>query len=153
MTDIGILTCSNTTQDVGCSAFGCLKAAYEGEGAFSAYPDGVRVMGVINCAGCAGKRSQAKILRRVGALAASGVSAVHLSFCLLNSCPFVAKYEAAIKEAFPDLAVVRGSHPALPEEIEGPLLEEIGYWMTAPRKSVPEIGRELRQRLSAAQAE
>ncbi|MEA4854900.1 MAG: CGGC domain-containing protein [Solidesulfovibrio sp.] len=133
-----------------CSAFGCLKAAYAGEGAFAAYPDGVRVMGVINCAGCAGKRSHDKILRRVGALAASGVSAIHLSFCLLHGCLFVAKYEASINKAFPGLTVVRGSHPELPEEIEGPLLEEIGSWLTAPRKTVPEIGRDLRRSLGQA---
>lgn len=153
MTDIGILTCSNTTQDVGCSAFGCLKAAHEGMGGFAAYPDGVRVLGVINCAGCPGKHSHDKILRRVGALAASGVSAIHLSFCMLNNCPFVAKYEAAIKNAFPDLKVVRGTHPELGEEIEGPLLEEIGYWQTAPRKTVPEIGLEIRRKLAQAATE
>jgi hypothetical protein len=107
-------------------------------------------MGVINCAGCAGKRSHDKILRRVGALAASGVSAIHLSFCLLHGCLFVAKYEASINKAFPGLTVVRGSHPELPEEIEGPLLEEIGSWLTAPRKTVPEIGRDLRRSLGQA---
>ncbi len=150
MTDIGILTCSNTTQDVGCSAFGCLKAAYASEGAFAAYADGVRVLGVINCAGCPGKTGHDKILRRVGALAASGVSAIHLSFCMLNTCPFVAKYETAITKAFPELTVVRGTHPELAREIEEPLLQEIGYWQTAPRKTVPEIGRDLRRKLEAA---
>lgn len=150
MTDIGILTCSNTTQDVGCSAFGCLKAAHEKAGPFAAYPDGVRVMGIINCAGCPGLRSHEKILRRVGALVASGVSAIHLSFCMVNGCPFIGKYETAIKKAFPDVAVVRGTHPAFPEEVEGPLLAAIGQWMVAPRKTVPEIGREVRASLEAA---
>ena len=141
MTDIGILTCSNTTQDVGCSCVGCLKTAHEGLPPFDAYPDGVRVLGIINCAGCPGKQGHGKILRRVGALAASGVSVIHLATCLTESCPFVGKYESVIKEAFPDLAVVRGTHPAPP----GEFLEQVGVWLTAPRKSVPEIGRDLRE--------
>jgi predicted metal-binding protein len=149
MPDIGILTCSNTTQDVGCSSFGCLKAAYAGEGTFGAYPDSVRVMGIINCAGCPGLRSHDKILRRVGALAASGVSAVHFAYCMVEGCPFLPKYERAIREAFPELTLVRGSHPAPPAQVEEPLLREIGHWLVAPRKSIPEIARDLRQSLAA----
>lgn len=150
MTDIGILTCSNTTQDVGCSSFGCLRAAHDGAGVFAAYPDGVRVMGIINCAGCPGLRSHEKILRRVGALVASGVSAIHLAYCMLQGCPFVGKYERVIKKAYPDVAVVRGTHPAPPAEVEGLLLARIGEWMVAPRKTVPEIGREVRLSVEAA---
>lgn len=133
-----------------CSAFGCLKAAYAGEGAFAAYPDGARVVGLINCAGCPGTHAHDKILRRVGALAASGVSAIHFAYCMLKGCPFLGKYESVIQRAFPELTLVRGSHPAPPAQVEEPLLREIGQWMVAPRKSVPEIGRDLRRSLEQA---
>ncbi|WP_428564066.1 MAG: CGGC domain-containing protein [Solidesulfovibrio sp. DCME] len=152
MTDIGILTCSNTTQDVGCSAFGCLKAAAAGEGVFAAYPDGARVVGLINCAGCPGSHAHDKILRRVGALVASGVEAIHFAYCMVKGCPFLGKYERTIREAFPGLTLVRGSHPAPPPQVEEPLLQEIGQWMVAPRKSIPEIGRDLRQAMAQADA-
>ncbi|KHK00815.1 CGGC domain-containing protein [Desulfovibrio sp. TomC] len=140
MTDIGILTCSNTTQDVGCSTFGCLRAASEGTGHFAGYADGVRVVGVINCAGCPGRHAHDKILRRVGALAASGVTAIHLAACMVESCPFVGKYERTIQAAYPELAVVRGTHPQPPAEF----LERLQAQMIAPRKSVPQIAAEFR---------
>ncbi|BAH77856.1 CGGC domain-containing protein [Solidesulfovibrio magneticus] len=142
MTDIGILTCSNTTQDVGCSVFGCLRAVSEAQAPFSAveYPDGVRVVGVISCAGCAGKRSHEKILRRVGALAASGARAIHFATCMVDGCPFLARYESVIREAYPELAVVRGSHARPPEAF----LERLDAAMAAPRQSVPEIAAALR---------
>lgn len=140
MTDIGILTCSNTTQEVGCSTFGCLRAANEGTGLFADYPDGVRVVGVINCAGCPGRRSHDKILRRVGALAASGVSAIHLAACMVENCPFVGKYERTIKAAYPALTLVRGTHPQ-PSAV---FLERLDAQLIAPRRSVPEIAADLR---------
>ena len=138
MTDIGLLTCSNTTQDVGCSVFGCLRATSEAQAPFSAveYPDGVRVAGVISCAGCAGKRSHEKILRRVGALAASGAKAIHFATCMVEGCPFLARYESVIREACPELAVVRGSHARPPEGF----LERLNAALVAPRPSVAEIG-------------
>lgn len=142
MTDIGILTCSNTTQDVGCSVFGCLRAANAAQAPFSPaeYPGGVRVVGVISCAGCAGRRSHEKILRRVGALVASGARAVHLATCMVDGCPFVARYEGAIREAFPELALVRGTHATPPEAF----LERLDAALVAPRQSVPEIAAALR---------
>lgn len=142
MTDIGLLTCSNTTQDVGCSVFGCLRAVSEAQAPFSAaqYPDGVRVVGVISCAGCAGKRAHEKILRRVGALAASGARAIHFATCMVDGCPFLARYESVIREAYPELAVVRGSHARPPEAF----LERLDAALAAPRPSVPEIAAALR---------
>jgi predicted metal-binding protein len=142
MTDIGILTCSNTTQDVGCSVFGCLRAVSDGVAPFSTmeYPDGARVVGVISCAGCAGKRSHEKILRRVGALVASGARAIHLATCLVDGCPFVARYEHVIGDAYPGVAVVRGSHARPPQAF----LNRLEAALVAPRQSVPEIAAALR---------
>lgn len=150
MTDIGILTCSNTTQDVGCGASGCLRAAHEGEGGFAAYPDGVRVVAIINCAGCPGLLGQAKILGRVNALVASGATAIHLSYCMLKACPYVAKYERLIAERHPGVAVVRGTHPELSDAIGAALLWRIGEELVTPGKSVPELALDLRREAGSA---
>ena len=51
-----------------------------------------------------------KILKRVRALAEFRLDALHLSFCLTAVCPFVKKYIEIIKEAYPDLEIVMGTH-------------------------------------------
>jgi predicted metal-binding protein len=148
MTNIGILTCSNSTQDVGCSSFGCLNAAYDREGTFAQYPEGVRIKGIINCAGCPGLRGHDKILKRVRALVASGVEAIHLGACMVMGCPFVAKYEKAINQAYPDLKVVRGTHAAPPAELADLLMQKLTDRLVAQGETVPEIAMTARKALN-----
>ena len=145
MTDIGILTCSNTTQDIGCSSFGCLNAAYEGGGTFAQYPEGVRVKGIINCAGCPGTLGHAKILKRVKALIASGVEAIHMGSCMAGYCPFVAKYEKEITQAHPGVKVVRGTHPSPPAEMMEMLKERMVAQLVAQGETIPEMALAIRQ--------
>lgn len=147
MTFIGILTCSNTSQDIGCSSSACFHAAYEKDGTFAAYGDEVRIAGVINCAGCPGRDGHDKILRRVSALTASGVQAIHLSSCMTKWCPFVAKYESAIKAAHPEVAVVRGTHAPLPERIMARLETMVHDELTRPGMTVQQMGQAIRREL------
>jgi predicted metal-binding protein len=139
MTDIGILTCSNATQHVGCSSFGCLGAAYDREGAFAQYPDGVRIKGIINCAGCPGTHGHGKILKRVNALVASGVQAIHMSNCMVGGCPFIGKYENVIKEAHPGVEIRRGTHPQPPAEMFEKIRQQVGDQLVAQGRTIPEI--------------
>jgi len=39
-----------------------------------------------------------------------GANAVHLSYCMLVLCPFVKKYTKVIKEEFPEIELVLGTH-------------------------------------------
>jgi len=117
MVKVGILTCSNSVNESGCSGIGCHDAAYSRTGKLGEHGEEVRIMGMINCAGCPGKSGFDKILRRVRSLTASGAEVLHLGNCMEVYCPFISKYEQAINQAFPDLKVVRGVHNSPPEEI------------------------------------
>lgn len=149
MKKIGLLTCSNMTQNVGCSSFKCLESAYDRDGEFARYDEEVRVLGVVNCAGCPGTTGHEKILKRVNALAASGVSAIHMTSCMVHNCPFVAKYEKVIRQALPDLEVVRGTHAPLPPQVQEKLMDLVHAELTAPGLTVPQMGRVILESLGA----
>ena len=64
MARIGILTCSNCTQDSNCASVVCLADMRKRRGFFASYPhdEPLDLIGIINCAGCptlaaAGKNS------------------------------------------------------------------------------------------------
>lgn len=144
MAHVGILTCSSAVQEMGCSSsMLCFDAAYDKTGALSAYPGDIRIKGIISCAGCPGKLGARKILRRVNALVASGVDVLHLGNCMVTHCPFIAKYEQAIREANPELKIVRGVHPApLPPEQMAQVGERYVAELNAQRPTTPEIIKE-----------
>lgn len=112
MARIGIMTCSNCTQDSNCASVVCLSDMRKRRGFFSRYPKDqpLNLIDLINCAGCPTVAAPEKILRRVRALAEFRLDALHLSFCLVTICPFVNKYLGIIKKAYPDLEIVKGTH-------------------------------------------
>ena len=120
MTRIGILTCSNATQDLGCASVSCLADFRKRAGAFAAYPEDepLTLVGIINCPGCPTLTGPDKLLQRIRALTEFRVSAIHFSYCLKSLCPFKETYRKALAEAFPDIAIVVGSHTehVTPEE-------------------------------------
>ena len=118
MARIGILTCSNATQDLGCSSVVCLADFRKRKGAFSAYPEGEKLtlVGIINCPGCPTLTGPDKLLRRIKGLTEFKVDTIHLSFCMKALCPFTKKYTKALSEAFPEVRVILGTH----EESEPP---------------------------------
>ena len=54
MTRIGILTCSNCTQETNCASVVCLGDLRKRRGFFEQYPkdEPLDLIGIINCAGC-----------------------------------------------------------------------------------------------------
>jgi predicted metal-binding protein len=84
-------------------------------GFFEKYPqeDPLELVGIINCAGCPTLAAPEKILRRVRSLAAYRIDALHFSFCMTALCPFVKQYEKVIREEYPELAIVLGTHKPL----------------------------------------
>ena len=112
MARIGILTCSNCTQETNCAAVVCLGDLRKRKGFFASYPpdDGLDLIGIINCAGCPTLAAPEKILRRVRALAGYRLDALHFSYCMTALCPFLKRYETVIREAYPALAIVHGTH-------------------------------------------
>ena len=112
MPKIGILTCSNATQDMCCSSAGCLASMRERQGEFERYSkdEQVELIGIISCANCPTLAGYEKLLQRVRALTEFGVEVIHFSYCIDALCPFKAKYQAIIKEHFPDIEIVIGTH-------------------------------------------
>ncbi len=114
MKKVGILTCSNTTQDLGCSSFKCLEDVYASGGEFKGYEaeGGAQLAGIINCAGCPTAVAPEKLLTRVRSLAVLGVTAIHLSSCVMALCPFKKKYARLLEKEFPEIKIVLGTHEA-----------------------------------------
>ena len=114
MTKSGILTCSNSTQDMNCSSAGCLASMRGRQGGFERYSkdENLELVGIISCANCPTLAAYDKIVLRVKALVEFGAEVIHFAYCVDTLCPFKAKYKAVIKEEYPDLKIVMGTHAA-----------------------------------------
>jgi len=112
MARIGILTCSNATQELGCSSASCLADLRKRKGAFAEYPadQPLDLVGIINCPGCPTLTGPDKLLQRIKGLTEFRVEAIHFSYCVKTLCPFKAQYEKALTDSFPGIKVVLGTH-------------------------------------------
>ncbi len=112
MAKIGILTCSNATQDLGCSSASCLSDLRKRKGTFSDYPAAERItlMGIINCPGCPTLTGSDKLIQRIRALTDFDINVIHFTNCIKSLCPFKEKYKLAIEEVFPTIKIVIGTH-------------------------------------------
>lgn len=112
MARIGILTCSNATQDLGCSSVSCLADLRKRKGTFAEYPaeQPLDLVGIINCPGCPTLTGPDKLLERIRALTGFRVDAVHFSNCVKALCPFKEQYRKALNEAFPAVTIIIGTH-------------------------------------------
>lgn len=112
MARIGIITCSNCTQETNCASVVCLGDLRKRQGFFDRYPkeEPLDLIGIINCAGCPTLAAPEKILRRVRALAEFKLDALHFSYCMTALCPFLARYEKLINNEYPHLEVILGTH-------------------------------------------
>lgn len=112
MARIGILTCSNCTQEANCASVVCLGDMRKRRGFFARYQDEERLdlIGIISCAGCPTLAAPEKILKRVQALAEYRLEALHFSYCLTVLCPFVKKYQRIIERQYPALDIILGTH-------------------------------------------
>jgi predicted metal-binding protein len=118
MARIGILTCSNCTQETNCASVVCLADMRKRRGFFEQYPqeEPLDLFGIINCAGCPTLAAPEKILKRVRALTEFRLDALHLSFCMVTLCPFIKPYATLIKREFPDINIVMGTHKPMERE-------------------------------------
>ncbi len=112
MARIGILTCSNCTEETNCAAVVCLADMRKRSGLFDRYEkeEPLDLVGMIRCAGCPTVAAPEKILKKVQALAAFKIDALHFSFCMTALCPFLGKYADVIRKAYPDMTLVEGTH-------------------------------------------
>lgn len=138
MARIGILTCSNCTQEMDCAAAVCLGDMRKGKGFFERYrdEDAPVLVGIINCAGCPTLGAPEKILRKVKSLAAFQVEAIHLSYCVTALCPFKKKYIAVIKASYPSIDIVEGTHTPRDFSV---FQQEVRAGLCSPRGSMTDI--------------
>jgi len=139
MAKIGILTCSNATQDLGCSSVSCLADFRKRKGTFSEYPENEKLTlaGIINCPGCPTLTGSDKLIERIRALTDFGVDTIHFSFCLKSLCPFKEQYAKALKDSFPDISIVIGTHEehVAPKEFR----RRVKQLFCQPRKTMVDI--------------
>lgn len=97
MARIGILTCSNATQDLGCSSVSCLADFRKRQGTFAEYPqdEKLTLVGIINCPGCPTLTGPDKLLQRIRALTDFKVDTIHFTYCMKSLCPFLKMYKKA----------------------------------------------------------
>ena len=112
MARIGILTCANATQDLGCSSVVCLADLRKRKGFFAVYPavEPLDLVGIMSCPECPTLCGFDKFLQRVRGLTEFKVQAIHLSTCMKYMCPFVEKYQALLADTFPGISIIRGTH-------------------------------------------
>ncbi len=139
MAKIGILNCTNATQDLGCSAASCLADIRRRKGAFASYPENEKLtlVGIINCPGCPTLTGPDKLIERIRALTDFGVDTIHFSYCVKALCPFKEKYRKTLEQSFPAIKVVIGTHEEhiAPEEFR----HRIKKLFRQPRKSMVDI--------------
>ena len=139
MAKIGILTCSNATQDLGCSSVSCLANLRKRKGAFADYPDdeALTLIGIISCPGCPTLTGEDKLLERIRALTEFGVDTIHFTYCIKALCPFKEKYKKALENRFPEIKVVLGTHKERITPVE--FRERVNNLFSQPRKSMVDI--------------
>ena len=115
---IGILTCSNCTQELNCASAVCLGDMRKKKGFFERYQNQeINLIGITSCASCPTLAAPEKILRRVKALADFRIDALHLSYCMTALCPFINKYIEVIKKEYPEIEIVEGTHKPLDKNV------------------------------------
>ncbi len=114
MTRIGIITCANCAQETNCSSVVCFADMRKRRGHFDRYPkdEELAFVGLVHCTGCPTAVAPGKILKRIRSLVAYKLDVLHFSHCMTALCPFIKKYEKEIKNAFPELEIVHGTHQA-----------------------------------------
>jgi predicted metal-binding protein len=139
MARIGILTCSNATQDLGCSSVSCLADFRKRRGTFAQYPqdEKLTLVGIINCPGCPTLTGPEKLLARIRSLTEFKVDTIHFTYCMKALCPFKEKYKKALEETFPGLKIIIGTHEehVTPEEYR----ERVKNLFCQPHKSMVDV--------------
>ncbi len=139
MPRIGILTCSNATQDLGCSSASCLADLRKRRGFFAEHPadQSLDLVGIISCPGCPTLTGSDKLLQRIRALTEFRVDVIHFANCVKALCPFKQQYEKALQEKFASIKIIAGTHQEniTPEEFR----QRVKKLICQPRKTMVDM--------------
>lgn len=139
MARIGILTCSNATQELGCSSASCLADLRKRKGSFERYvsDDRLDLVGIINCSGCPTLTGPDKLLNRIRALTEFRIDVIHFANCVKALCPFREKYRSVLIDVFPGVEIVVGTHT---EQItDDEFRDRVKKLFCQPRKGMPDM--------------
>ncbi|MBS4029912.1 MAG: CGGC domain-containing protein [Clostridiales bacterium] len=139
MSRVGILTCSNATGELGCSSVSCLRDLRKREGEFARYSadEPLDLVGIISCPGCPTMVGPEKLLQRIRGLTEFRIDAIHLSYCLMALCPFKQKYLTALREHFPKIQIIEGTHG--PHITHEQFREEVRSLFCQPRHTMVDV--------------
>ena len=146
MTRIGILSCSNSTQETNCAMVSCLRDVRKRQGFFARYRDdeNLELVGIINCAGCPTIAAPQKILKKVQALTSFRLDVLHLTYCFVTLCPFQKLYQKTIAKAWPEIEIVAGTHtPVNQDEFKRGMRELLAPELSKPKDMTDLIKRRL----------
>ncbi|MBU0513581.1 MAG: CGGC domain-containing protein [Proteobacteria bacterium] len=139
MTKVGIVSCFNVTEEHGCVMIGCLAHARGKKTFFESHEGEVVLQGVITCHGCPTAVGSARILKRVKMLTDYGIDALHFSSCMVQLCPFLDEFETDVRAEFPELTIVRGTHPYLDEEAFKRGVSELNAQRVRPPQNINDV--------------
>ncbi len=139
MPRIGILTCSNATQDLGCSSASCLADFRKRRGTFADHPtnEPLDLVAIINCPGCPTLTGPDKLLQRIRALTEFRIGAIHFSNCVKALCPFKETYKKTLEEKFPEIKIIIGTHQEHITDDE--FRERVKKLFRQPRKTMVDV--------------
>jgi predicted metal-binding protein len=88
MTKIGIIRCQERALygKERCAGWDCFQAMRDKTGYMTEY-DTIEIVGFDTCGGCPGRNRYYKIIERGQKLKEKGADIIHLSTCLVNTCP------------------------------------------------------------------
>jgi predicted metal-binding protein len=108
---IGILTCANASRTLGCCSASCKTDFKNRDGMFKSYPKDqeVELISIASCPGCPTDVAPGGLLREVRALAKTA-QIIHFSSCIVALCPFKEKLMEPLKNKFPAIVFIAGTH-------------------------------------------
>ena len=100
MTKIGIIRClelANTARKGRCAGWNCFPAIRDRSAYLDEY-ETIELVGFDTCGGCPGKNRTDNIIERGMALKKHGAEVIHLSTCLVGSCPNKDMFREALEK-------------------------------------------------------
>jgi len=105
VTKIGIIRCD--AHSANCAGYNCFPAMRKKTGQFGNY-DEIELVGFDSCGGCARGKTD-KIVPRAQRLKEKGAEVIHLSTCIVGTCPLENMFAQAIQENV-GIPIVRKTH-------------------------------------------
>ena len=111
MKRVGILTCANASLKLSCCSASCKSDFKNRDGMFKSYSRDrdVELVSIASCPGCPTDVAPGSLLREVKALAKT-VQIIHFSSCIVALCPFKEKTMEPLKNKFPAIVFIAGTH-------------------------------------------